>query len=221
MHTAGKNTVEWKRKDLQLEKRNLIQQNKLMSIWRGAFQEGSWWTKVNTCPCHKDSGSLGCIRKSVASRLWRWSLPSTQHWWGSSRVLDPILGSPIQKRHGVAEVRPLKGCEGDLQLGTSFIWGKAEKSDCSSWKREIMRGVYPFVPDGREQRKHWNRLPRQAVQSQSVKTAKIWFDMALGNQLWLTLLWARGQTRKYLNLSANFNHCVILWTNAVKSRIKM
>lgn len=43
-------------------------------------------------------------------------MPSTQHWWGSSRMLDPVLGSPIQKRHGLTEVRPLKECEGDLQL---------------------------------------------------------------------------------------------------------
>lgn len=69
MYIAGNTTVEGKHKDLQLDTHNLMQQYVLVSVWRAAFQEGSWWT----CPLvtKKDSGILGCIRKSIASRLRR------------------------------------------------------------------------------------------------------------------------------------------------------
>lgn len=121
-HTAGKNTVEWKHKYLHPEKHNLMQQNRLVSVWRAAFQEGSWWTRVNLCPCHKDSGIPGCIRKSTASRL-RWSLT------------------------------PAQGCEGGLQLGASFLWGKVEKDGTvqpgkeRSWEEFIH--LYPM--EGRKE----------------------------------------------------------------------
>lgn len=147
MHTAGKNTVEWKCKDLHLEKHNLMQQNRLVSVWRAAFQKGSW-TRVNMCPCHKDSGIPGCIRESIVSRLRRWPLPSTQHWWGSSRMLDPVLGSPIEKDMGSLK----RGHWKDVKVIYSLehmrkCW---ESWDCSAWKRKIMGGVYPCVPDGEE-----------------------------------------------------------------------
>jgi len=36
--------------------------------------------------------------------------------------------------------------------------------------------------------KHSNRLPRGAVESQSLEILKIQLDVVLGNQLWLTVL---------------------------------
>lgn len=47
-----------------------------------------------------------------------------------------------------------------------------ESWDCSVWKREIMGGVYPYVLDGGEKRRHWYWLPRQAVESQSLEIPK-------------------------------------------------
>lgn len=105
------------------------------------------------CPCHKDSGILGSSGKSIASRLRRWPFPSTQHWWGSSRMLDPVLASPIQKRYGLTGMRPLKGCEGDLHHGVSLIWGKAERVGTfrSGKERSWEEFIHMYLMEGRKE----------------------------------------------------------------------
>jgi len=42
---------------------------------------------------------------------------------------------------------------------------------------------------------HWQRLPRQVVESPSFETLKSHLDTVLGNRLWVTLLEQGGWTR--------------------------
>ena len=65
-------------------------------------------------PAEKSSNSLlGCTMKSIASRLREMIIPLYQHWWDTTGMWGPILGSPVEGRHGHTMVGPGKGHKDD------------------------------------------------------------------------------------------------------------
>jgi len=60
--------------------------------------------------------------------------------------------------------------------------------------------------------KHWNRLPREAVEASSLETVKARLDGALSNLVWLKMymLTAGGWARRPLKVPSNPKHSMIL-----------
>ena len=101
---------------------------------------------------------------------------STQHWWDTSGVLGPVLGSPAQERYGSTQKSPVKGHKGDKGTGASLLRGKAERAGTvQPAARKPQRGSHRCIkpPEGREWRRrsqalfsgaHW-REKKQWIQS--------------------------------------------------------
>lgn len=72
----------------------------------------------------------------MVSRSGRWSCSSTQHWWDTSRELCPVLGFPVQDKHGVLDwvSKIHKG------IGVSVIQGKAESAGIAKAGEEKTQG---------------------------------------------------------------------------------
>ncbi|KAJ7399981.1 rna-directed dna polymerase from mobile element jockey-like [Pitangus sulphuratus] len=76
----------------------------------------------------KASGILGCIRKSIGSRLRVDPGPLLSSTEATSGVLCPVLGSSVQERHGLPGLGAEGGNKDDEEVGASLSQGKAERA---------------------------------------------------------------------------------------------
>lgn len=85
----------------------------------------------------KANGILGCIRKSIPSKLGEVISPDE----AISGVLCPVLGSPVQEKYGAPGP-----AEGNEATGATLLPGKAEGA-VPAWSREEMaeRGPHPHL----------------------------------------------------------------------------
>lgn len=105
---------------------------------------------------------------SLPAGWGKWSCTSTQHWWGTSGVLGPVLGPPRVKEmwtnwHESSEV-PWR------QLRTRSNWCISrgwERGDFSTWRREVSGGILSMCMNTKwEQKRRWSQAFLSGVQWQ-------------------------------------------------------
>lgn len=71
------------------------------------------------CLCGRDSQLCPGLYQQVLPEIkGSWSFLSTQHWWYTYGVQDPVSGYPVQERHGHVGVSPTES----YQMVPDFSW---------------------------------------------------------------------------------------------------
>lgn len=145
------------------------------------------------------------FKERDSMKLQKWLLPWTWHQWAHIEMLCPVLGSPVQDRHGytgrsLAEAtKPVRGWSTSCRKRGWRSWV------CSAWWR-VGSGshisVYSYLTGswrngnsdgGGEKRKekkismtvikHWNRLSREARETPSLEIFKTQLNKTWSNLL--------------------------------------
>lgn len=65
---------------------------------------------------------MAALGRPLLAGQERLSSLSTQPWWGPPGVMCPVLGFPVQERHGTPGSSPAKGYQNDEGSGASPIY---------------------------------------------------------------------------------------------------